>query len=220
MHLLIAAAGSGRRMGGDRNKLLLSIAGRPVLAWTLEAALAANRARLVQALAAKGVREGQPLEGVGANPLASLFGAFTGRGKPSFAIDAAEGNEKPQSTATETVFFDAPTRAAATAAGSAAEANGGKMADEVIALLDDYVGPTRRAKADALAKARAEADAYAATLGLRRAAIARISEKQDMVAGSMSFFLELIGTFAGKQGAASDSVTVNANLSVEFQLSR
>ncbi len=43
VHLLIAAAGSGRRMGGDRNKLLLSIAGRPVLAWTLEAALAANR---------------------------------------------------------------------------------------------------------------------------------------------------------------------------------
>lgn len=40
MHLLIAAAGSGRRMGGERNKLLLPVAGRPVLAWTLEAALA------------------------------------------------------------------------------------------------------------------------------------------------------------------------------------
>ncbi|MFM9111001.1 MAG: 2-C-methyl-D-erythritol 4-phosphate cytidylyltransferase [Prochlorococcaceae cyanobacterium] len=39
MHLLIAAAGSGRRMGADRNKLLLPLAGRPVLAWTLEAAL-------------------------------------------------------------------------------------------------------------------------------------------------------------------------------------
>lgn len=39
MHLLIAAAGSGRRMG-ERNKLLLPVAGRPVLAWTLEAALA------------------------------------------------------------------------------------------------------------------------------------------------------------------------------------
>ena len=43
VHLLIAAAGSGRRMGGDRNKLLLPIAGRPVIAWTLEAALAAER---------------------------------------------------------------------------------------------------------------------------------------------------------------------------------
>jgi 2-C-methyl-D-erythritol 4-phosphate cytidylyltransferase len=40
VHLLIAAAGSGRRMGADRNKLLLDLAGRPVLAWTLEAALA------------------------------------------------------------------------------------------------------------------------------------------------------------------------------------
>ncbi len=40
MHLLIAAAGSGRRMGAERNKLLLPVAGRPVLAWTLEAALA------------------------------------------------------------------------------------------------------------------------------------------------------------------------------------
>jgi len=40
VHLLIAAAGSGRRMGADGNKLLLPVAGRPILAWTLEAALA------------------------------------------------------------------------------------------------------------------------------------------------------------------------------------
>jgi 2-C-methyl-D-erythritol 4-phosphate cytidylyltransferase len=40
LHLLIAAAGSGRRMGAAGNKLLLEVAGRPVLAWTLEAALA------------------------------------------------------------------------------------------------------------------------------------------------------------------------------------
>ena len=42
VHLLIAAAGSGRRMGGDRNKLLLPLRERPVLAWTLEAALKAE----------------------------------------------------------------------------------------------------------------------------------------------------------------------------------
>jgi len=39
MHLLIAAAGSGRRMGAPINKLLLPVAGRPVLAWTLDAVL-------------------------------------------------------------------------------------------------------------------------------------------------------------------------------------
>jgi len=47
MHLLIACAGSGRRMGAERNKLLLEVAGRPVLAWTLEAALASASIRWI-----------------------------------------------------------------------------------------------------------------------------------------------------------------------------
>ena len=42
VHLLIVAAGSGSRMGADRNKLLLEIAGRPILAWTLNAILQAE----------------------------------------------------------------------------------------------------------------------------------------------------------------------------------
>ncbi|VXD25601.1 2-C-methyl-D-erythritol 4-phosphate cytidylyltransferase [Planktothrix serta PCC 8927] len=42
MHLLIPAAGMGRRMGSDRNKLLLTLWDKPLLAWTLEAAEAAT----------------------------------------------------------------------------------------------------------------------------------------------------------------------------------
>ncbi len=42
MHLLIAAAGSGKRMSDKGNKLLLPVAGKPVLAWTLEAAFNAD----------------------------------------------------------------------------------------------------------------------------------------------------------------------------------
>jgi 2-C-methyl-D-erythritol 4-phosphate cytidylyltransferase len=38
VYLLIPAAGSGRRMGHDRNKLLLPLLGQPLLAWTLQAA--------------------------------------------------------------------------------------------------------------------------------------------------------------------------------------
>ncbi|NEO79611.1 2-C-methyl-D-erythritol 4-phosphate cytidylyltransferase [Moorena sp. SIO4G3] len=38
MYLLIPAAGMGRRMGSDRNKLLLTLLGKPILAWTLLAA--------------------------------------------------------------------------------------------------------------------------------------------------------------------------------------
>ncbi|MEB3174302.1 MAG: 2-C-methyl-D-erythritol 4-phosphate cytidylyltransferase [Cyanobacteriota bacterium] len=42
MYLLIPAAGAGKRMGGSQNKLLLSLLGRPLLAWTLETALGAG----------------------------------------------------------------------------------------------------------------------------------------------------------------------------------
>ncbi|HTL88943.1 MAG TPA: 2-C-methyl-D-erythritol 4-phosphate cytidylyltransferase, partial [Leptolyngbya sp.] len=42
MYLLIPAAGSGRRMGSDRNKLLLDLFGKPLIAWTLLAAEASE----------------------------------------------------------------------------------------------------------------------------------------------------------------------------------
>ncbi|MEO1428888.1 MAG: 2-C-methyl-D-erythritol 4-phosphate cytidylyltransferase [Cyanobacteria bacterium J06632_19] len=42
MYLLIPAAGSGRRMGSDRNKLLLDLLGESIIAWTLKAAAASN----------------------------------------------------------------------------------------------------------------------------------------------------------------------------------
>lgn len=38
MHLLIPAAGVGKRMGSNRNKLLLNLINQPILAWTLKAA--------------------------------------------------------------------------------------------------------------------------------------------------------------------------------------
>jgi 2-C-methyl-D-erythritol 4-phosphate cytidylyltransferase len=40
--LLIPAAGSGRRMGSDRNKLLLPLLDKPILQWTIEAAIASS----------------------------------------------------------------------------------------------------------------------------------------------------------------------------------
>ncbi|MBE9063327.1 2-C-methyl-D-erythritol 4-phosphate cytidylyltransferase [cf. Phormidesmis sp. LEGE 11477] len=42
MHLLIPAAGVGRRMGSDHNKLLIPLLARPILAWTLSAAESAS----------------------------------------------------------------------------------------------------------------------------------------------------------------------------------
>lgn len=42
VHLLIPAAGSGRRMGADRNKVLLKLLGQPIIGWTLAAAAQAD----------------------------------------------------------------------------------------------------------------------------------------------------------------------------------
>ncbi|MBR8832458.1 MAG: 2-C-methyl-D-erythritol 4-phosphate cytidylyltransferase [Stigonema ocellatum SAG 48.90 = DSM 106950] len=42
MHLLIPAAGMGRRMGSNRNKLLLTVRSQPIISWTLKAAQASR----------------------------------------------------------------------------------------------------------------------------------------------------------------------------------
>jgi len=67
VHLLIAAAGLGRRMGASGNKLLLPVAGRPVLAWTLDAALACEAISWVGIV-------GQPVD---EHPIAHLVAAVT-----------------------------------------------------------------------------------------------------------------------------------------------
>lgn len=43
MYFLIPAAGMGKRMGSDRNKLLLTLLGKPLLTWTLSAAEASRQ---------------------------------------------------------------------------------------------------------------------------------------------------------------------------------
>lgn len=47
VHLLIPAAGMGRRMGADRNKVLLTLLGQPIIAWTLRAAAAAESVKWI-----------------------------------------------------------------------------------------------------------------------------------------------------------------------------
>lgn len=42
VHLLLPAAGVGKRMGGDRNKLLMTLQDKPLFSWTLQAAAAAD----------------------------------------------------------------------------------------------------------------------------------------------------------------------------------
>jgi 2-C-methyl-D-erythritol 4-phosphate cytidylyltransferase len=47
MYLLIPAAGIGKRMGGEQNKLLLTLWQKPLLAWTLQSAIAAEEIKWI-----------------------------------------------------------------------------------------------------------------------------------------------------------------------------
>lgn len=82
MHLLIAAAGSGRRMGAPGNKLLLPLAGRPVLAWTLDAALACPESVWIGLV-------GQPVDG-------AAIRALVGAAQPDRPVVWIEGGDTRQ----------------------------------------------------------------------------------------------------------------------------
>lgn len=187
-----------------------------------KAKLAADKAKLLQSLVALNVREAQPGSANGGGSLMGLLAGMGGLSKPTVSLDSLgeDPDAKPQATAKETVQLDAPSRAAAASARKLIEANGSTMGEEVIGLLDDYPAASRRAKADALVKARVQAAAYGDTLGLRQAAIVRISEKQDLIQGSIGFVSQILGMFAPKTGAESNDVTVRETLTVEFKLSR
>ncbi|AQR72611.1 SIMPL domain-containing protein [Sphingomonas sp. LM7] len=186
------------------------------------ATLAANKAKLIRALAALNIGEAKGDIGT-TNSLVGLISTFAGtKSKPSFSVETLDedSEETPQSTATETVGFDAPTRAAVERAKAPVEVSGGTLDEDVLPLLNDYVAPTRAAKAAAIKKAQDEADAYAATLGLKRSTIVKVSEKQDPTAGALALIGELVTIVAPKKDGGVDQVTVNASLVVEFQLSR
>jgi uncharacterized protein YggE len=187
-----------------------------------KAALAASRAKLVQSLDGQNVHEAQADPSPGGTSFMSLFASLGGRSKPTVSMDSFgdDPDAKPQSIASETIQFDAPTRAAAGNVRQTVEAAGGTTAEEVVGLLDDYPAASRRAKADALVKARVQALAYGEALGLRQANITRISEKQDIMGGTLGFLSQIVGMFAPKSGAETNDVTVRESLTVEFKLSR
>ncbi|MBB5708935.1 SIMPL domain-containing protein [Sphingomonas xinjiangensis] len=216
----ILAAGQIRQPA-NRYRLEVTLTAKGADEAAAGAALAAARAKLLQQLAGLNVREALA-ENAAPTSVAGLVASFGGRTKTSFSTEIPDegSDETPQSTASSKLMLDAPSRAAVDAAKPVIEANDGTLSDDVLPLLIDYVVPTRQAKADALKKAQSEADSYAASLGLRRATITKISERQDLTAGAINFVGQIVSTFAPKSETQSDEVTVQANLTVEFQLTR
>lgn len=160
---------------------------------------------------------------------ASMMGAMSaGRGasecNKSSLDDMLSGageektKEKPATKvgANAALSFDAPDPATAARAIVALKAADAKPADKAVPVLLDETAARRAAKQQALAKARVEASAYGAPLGLGTATLTAISERQDW--GSLDFMSQMMRTIGLAGAGPSDKVATDVTLTVSFRL--
>lgn len=125
-------------------------------------------------------------------------------------------DKKDQVGASASLSYDAPDRATATRAIAALKAADAKPGELVMPVLLDETAARQAAKQQALARARAEADAYARPLGSAAPVLVGISERQDF--GSLDFFTQMMRTIGLPAGGASDKVVTDITLTVQFRL--
>ena len=132
------------------------------------------------------------------------------------AKSKTDGPSDKKLGANASLAFDAPDRATAARAIAALKAADAKPSDLVTPVLADEVAPKRTAKQQALGKARTEAAAYAAPLGLGGVTLAAISERQDI--GSVDYIGQMLKSFGLPVTAATDMVATDVTLTVTFRL--
>jgi uncharacterized protein YggE len=84
--------------------------------------------------------------------------------------------------------------------------------------LEDDIAARRAAKADALRNARAEAEAYARTLGMRVVRIIRVSERGNASFGDSEGLQILYRQMMGAKSGRADDVETDVRISVDFAL--
>lgn len=177
------------------------------------ATLAKRKQDVLTKVAAAGAhgetRDGNEFELFATDPFAamSLRGSAVGE-------DKTEG--KVQASAIVTI--SAPTRAAITQAKAGITGMPGvKNTGTPLSSLNDAVSARRAAKADALTKARAEADAYSANLGLGAPTLTAISEKSD-ISGMFQATNGKVPAFAMFQKSTGDVVATEVTITVTYRI--
>jgi uncharacterized protein YggE len=129
--------------------------------------------------------------------------------------DVAPRPEKSTSTVVIGIRLPNPNRFEAMR--EALEAAGAAtVADPEFALSDDRAA-LEQAKADALGKGRAEAEAYARSLGMRVVRLARVSERATSEVLSAQVMQEMMNRLTGGVSADSD-VETKASVGMDFVL--
>lgn len=209
----------------DRFRLSGSVLACAATQEEADALLVQKRAAVDRTMAALGV---VPAAATPATPsfLGIVGGLMSSRtstdcNKPNVAdilrdADAKPAVKKDKAGASAALSYDAPDRATATRAVAALKAADVKPGEFATPVLLDEAPARRAAKQQALARARAEADAYAGPLGSAAPVLIAISERQDL--GSSDFAARMLQSFGLPGTAAGDKVATDVTLTVQFRL--
>lgn len=206
----------------DRYRLTGSVLACAATQAEADALLAQKTATIDRAMADLGVTRAHSDEKLS---LADMMSGMSGRGSNQCNVNnllkqaAAASAKEPyveKVGASAFLAFDAPSRATAVRAIAALKLADAKPSDKATPVLLDDTAARHAAKQQALAKARTEASAYGASLGLGGVTLAKISERQDI--GSTDFVAQMVRAFGEVGLATGDTVSTDVTLTVEFQL--
>lgn len=221
---LVEVVASGQfTVRADRFRIGVKLEGTGKDADAATKSLEGEKQALVRKMEALGLNVAKPETSSSDGSLMQLFASVAGMAKPTISMDDmnADLGIDPTATATETVQFDAPSRALAEAGLKAASSvKSATPEKEIVALLDDYETASQAAKVDALKKAQQKALAYGKPMGLATAQVVRISEKRDLLEGTAVLFKQVVAMMMPKAGAESDNISVQESLTVEYRLTR
>lgn len=199
------------RTPADRTVLLVQLQATGANAAAARADLAAREERLVAAAVAAGVARSD----IGEPRSDGLMGLVNNEA----LVQAGAGQAGPEEeqTARKSLEVAIVDRSAIERIRAALETAGGRVTGPSYMLTDD-IAARQAARARALTRARADADAYARSLGMRVGRIVRVSERATMDTASADMVQTMMRRFMGSLGGPDPDIETSIRVSVDFAL--
>lgn len=207
--LLETSAEGVARTPADRVSLMVTLRASAATAAVARAALARNEARLVAAARSAGVGPEDLDEYHATGPFGMVGNEAMLRG----AAQPVEGEK----TALKILEVRVRDPARLDSVRAALEAAGGEVGDPVYSLVDDSAA-RQAARDEAVAHARAEAEAYARSLNMRVSRIVRLSSRPSADTSSIDMMQAVFQRMMGRGGSPSPVIETSLRVAADFAL--
>lgn len=208
--LLEIDADGSVRTPADQIFLTAQIQTSGVTSAEARAALAALEARVVAAARAAGVAPDDVAEARQDNAIGFV-------GNQAAATAMIQGDEARQ-TARKSLEVRVRDPSSIERLRAALEAAGATQVSDPIYTLADDSAARQAARAQGLTRARADADAFARSLGMRVGRIVRVSERPTVETASLMMMQAMMRRMFGRGGGPSPEVETQVHIAVDFAL--